>query len=212
MTVTMETKIEVVPGLEEEWRRSLRLPDKELLNIFPEAKEIIPAKIAEWEEQKKKLMETYLKPYLKRVKEICTGNREKYLFWREAAKYSVMGDRLREVISHLHRLKRLQIISRAEKKGNLQGEFETAVEEARRTPILDVISNLGLQLRKPGKNYTALCPFHQEKHSSFYVYPDTNSFYCFGCNAGGDAIKFIELFQGLSFKEAVAYLTGGGKV
>ena len=48
-----------------------------------------------------------------------------------------------------------------------------------------------------------LCPFHNEKTPSFTVYPDTNSFYCFGCGAGGDVISFIRRIDNLDYVEAV---------
>src|SRR5262245_35417261 len=57
-----------------------------------------------------------------------------------------------------------------------------------------------------GTALKGLCPFHQEKTPSFNVNPDKGFFKCFGCGAGGDAMKFVELYQKLSFPEAVRYL------
>ncbi len=61
-------------------------------------------------------------------------------------------------------------------------------------------------LKKGGKDLQGLCPFHDEKTPSFTVSPAKNMYYCFGCGAGGDAIKFLEEFEGLSFTEAVESL------
>ena len=61
-------------------------------------------------------------------------------------------------------------------------------------------------LRKTGKNYVGLCPFHSEKTPSFNVNPDKQIFHCFGCGVGGDAFKFLELQEGLNFPEAVRKL------
>ena len=49
------------------------------------------------------------------------------------------------------------------------------------------------QLKKAGKTYRGVCPLHQEKTASFYVYPESRSFYCFGCQTGGDVITFAKL-------------------
>ena len=74
-----------------------------------------------------------------------------------------------------------------------------------RTDIEQVISRY-VQLRRRGRNLTGLCPFHAEKTPSFTVYPDTQSFYCFGCGAGGDAITFIKRMENLEYMEAVRTL------
>lgn len=65
-----------------------------------------------------------------------------------------------------------------------------------------------VQLRRRGRTQTGLCPFHSEKTPSFVVYPDTQSFYCFGCGAGGDVITFIKKINNLDYVEAVKFLAG----
>lgn len=61
-------------------------------------------------------------------------------------------------------------------------------------------------LKKQGRNYSCLCPFHSERTPSCTVFPDTQSFYCFGCGAGGDAITFIMKIENLEYMEAVRFL------
>lgn len=61
-------------------------------------------------------------------------------------------------------------------------------------------------LKKAGNNYKGLCPFHSERTPSFHVNPEKGFFHCFGCAAGGDVIKFVELTDNLSFPEAVQSL------
>ena len=61
-------------------------------------------------------------------------------------------------------------------------------------------------LKPSGKNFKGLCPFHGERTPSFTVYPDTNSFYCFGCQAGGGLVNFIQKAENLSYVEAVGYI------
>lgn len=71
--------------------------------------------------------------------------------------------------------------------------------------INDIISGY-VSLKKRGSTYIGLCPFHNEKTPSFTVYPDTQSFYCFGCGAGGDAVTFIRRIENLDYLDAVKLL------
>lgn len=61
-------------------------------------------------------------------------------------------------------------------------------------------------LKRRGRNLVGLCPFHGEKTPSFTLYPETASFYCFGCSAGGDVITFIKRIENLSYMDAVRFL------
>ena len=72
-------------------------------------------------------------------------------------------------------------------------------------PIEDVFSSY-TSLKKHGSTSKCLCPFHSEKTPSCTVYSDTQSFYCFGCGAGGDVISFIKRIENLSYIEAVRFL------
>ncbi len=64
-----------------------------------------------------------------------------------------------------------------------------------------------VQLKRAGRNLTGLCPFHSEKTPSMVVYNDSQSFYCFGCGAGGDVISFIMRIENLDYVEAVRFLS-----
>ncbi|KIL46025.1 DNA primase [Jeotgalibacillus campisalis] len=78
------------------------------------------------------------------------------------------------------------------------------VEEIRKkTDIVDIISDY-VQLKKQGRNYFGLCPFHGENSPSFSVSPEKQIFHCFGCGAGGNVYSFLMDHDGVSFKEAVA--------
>lgn len=80
------------------------------------------------------------------------------------------------------------------------------LEEIRdRNDIEDIVSSY-VNLKRQGKILKGLCPFHNEKTPSFTVYPDTKSFYCFGCGAGGEVITFIRRIENLDFVEAVRFL------
>lgn len=80
---------------------------------------------------------------------------------------------------------------------------EHIIEEIRNSAnIVDLISSY-VQLRKRGKNYIGLCPFHQEKTPSFTVSEEKQIFHCFGCHAGGNVYKFLMDYKSISFVEAV---------
>jgi DNA primase len=74
--------------------------------------------------------------------------------------------------------------------------------------LLDYLrqQNWTLQPAGNGSEFVGLCPLHPETHPSFYVNAHKNLFYCHGCGQGGDLIRFVELFQHLSFRESLAYL------
>jgi len=74
-----------------------------------------------------------------------------------------------------------------------------------RTDIVSVVSGY-LSLKKDGRRYWGLCPFHNEKTPSFSVNADLNLYYCFGCKAGGNVVQFVMEMERLSFSEAAKYL------
>ena len=71
--------------------------------------------------------------------------------------------------------------------------------------IVDVISQY-VHLKRSGRNYFGLCPFHNEKSPSFSVSPDKQIFHCFGCGVGGNVITFVSQIEGLNFIETVQML------
>ncbi|MDP6142457.1 MAG: CHC2 zinc finger domain-containing protein, partial [Dehalococcoidales bacterium] len=79
-------------------------------------------------------------------------------------------------------------------------------EVKQRSDIVEVISQY-TTLTKAGRTLKGLCPFHSEKHASFFVYPEQQSWHCFGaCSTGGDVFTFVIKKEGLSFGEALRLL------
>jgi DNA primase len=76
---------------------------------------------------------------------------------------------------------------------------------------VDVIGS-SLPLKRAGTNFVALCPFHKEKSPSFNVNPGRGIFHCFGCHAGGNVFKFIQLYENLTFPEAVERLAERARI
>jgi DNA primase len=75
-------------------------------------------------------------------------------------------------------------------------------------PIADVAAASGLDLRQTGGRLTAVCPFHGDTRPSLVVYPANQSYFCFGCGAGGDVIDFVSRLHRVGFREAAAFLKG----
>jgi DNA primase len=69
-----------------------------------------------------------------------------------------------------------------------------------------------VKLKKSGREFKGLCPFHQEKQPFFYVNPEKRFYFCHGCRATGDAIRFVMRMEGKPFVDAVHLLAQAGKV
>src|SRR5947199_10693248 len=88
--------------------------------------------------------------------------------------------------------------------GRIRQEDIEAVRE--RIDLVKIVSGY-LTLKKQGADsFQGICPFHPEKTPSFSVSPSKGVYYCFGCGAGGDAVKFLEQLENLTFREAVERL------
>src|SRR3989339_1453238 len=73
---------------------------------------------------------------------------------------------------------------------------------------VDIVEIIGekVALKKAGRHFKGLCPFHSEKSPSFIVSPERQSFKCFGCGEGGDVYSFLQKYEGMSFLEALESL------
>jgi hypothetical protein len=190
--------------LRQQWLKSLPKPsDSELLEIFPEAKKIIPTKIIELEEDKKRLIEIIQKKLsLIKANFIDYYSIVILTAWVRANE----GERYIKIDKQIERLKRLISPS----KTLVPNTFitEEQIRQALEVRIVDIAARY-TRLKRSGSNFIGLCPFHKEKHPSFYIYTKTDSFYCFGCNQGGNTINLVRKLRGCSFKQAINYLLGG---
>ena len=83
---------------------------------------------------------------------------------------------------------------------------EGFLQELKMRNSLTDVASAYINLKRRGRNMVGLCPFHGEKTPSFNIYTENESFYCFGCGAGGDVISFIMRIENLDYVEAVKYL------
>ena len=141
-------------NLEKEWRKSsTRFTDKELLKIFPEAKEVIPEKIQEWEEERDRFSET-IKKKLTLIKRRLSDEFSQW-FWREWVKISD-GAELLKAENQISRLKRLQSVASGRVlKGRLTDE---QIQQAKTVPIESLISQ---QLKRSGDIFEPRAGFLQ---------------------------------------------------
>ena len=79
------------------------------------------------------------------------------------------------------------------------------MEAIKNIPIVEIIEQSGVVLKKYGSRHRGFCPFHNGNSAAFFVYDD-NRFYCFGCEEHGDAADFVQKLHGLSFKDALSFL------
>jgi len=109
-----------------------------------------------------------------------------------------------EIEAELHRRIYIAKTAPASLKPLLPREVVHAVKSA--VDIVDVFERRGVVLSKTGKTWKGLCCFHDDHSPSLTVYPQTQSFYCFGCHLGGDAIEVVKLLDNVSFSDAVREL------
>ena len=86
---------------------------------------------------------------------------------------------------------------------------ESFIYELKQNNPIDSVMSGYVTLKRQGRNSSCLCPFHSEKTASCVVYHETESFYCFGCGAGGDVITFIMKIENLDYLEALKFLATG---
>jgi len=169
-----------------------RLSAKEIIESFPEGKEILEREIAVASEQIKKI-EKYLKTlYLDEsqsedIKSFITHFVDVFFY--------------KKLYDNYRRMRR-ELAMYDPPRNTLN------VEAAKAVPIEDV--HEFAKARISSTRIHANCPFHDEKHPSFVIYRKTNSFHCFSCKKSGDVITFIQKMFGLNFVESVKYLLSCG--
>lgn len=167
----------------------------EWLAIFPQARnEYILPKLREVEATIARL-EKEVSTCLRRSQRLEDG-----WFVREIMKVGEIQELL-ELKRELYRLKRY--LPQPKSIGRVD---QDRIDRAKEYPILQ-IAEIGIQeIKMCGSTYRCLCPYHDERTPSFYLYPQTNTFHCYGCQVHGDVISLTEKLHNLNFIEAVKFL------
>lgn len=192
---------EWIDEIEKQWKQSTaKIPDKELLEIFPEAKGLFKPLLKSLQTRQNELIVKIQSDY---AKIINLDHESGEFILKEAIIKHFLGVELLDVDKNISRLKRLQYMSIGKvNKGSITQE---QIDIAKSVPIEDVINN---PLKRSGRNFVTLCPLHGEKTPSCHIYTETNRFWCFGCNKGGNPIDVLTIRDGLDFKSAVSQLSG----
>ena len=176
----------------------------DIFTNYEDAHDLISNQLAFWKQQKSSLDQVVYKS-LDRINMYPRLERE---FARVT--YIAMSDDYAawtKSCSEIKKYQRLDYLSKV-KFGKLvpdaRHDYSEQIRIARETPITEVISQYAQVVRGMVK-----CPIHQEKTASLKVYPNTNSWYCFGCHKGGSTIDFVMYINNLEFNDAVKLLTQG---
>ena len=136
-------------------------------------------------------------------KEGILGESIDHFFVREVRKLNYLGKDAEQLAAKKKELRNvLTAYSYLMEKFGIEQDLN--IDLAQQTPIEGFYKG---KLSKFRKRATGLCPFHKEDTPSFTIYTDTNSYYCFGCNEGGDVIDFVMKTQNLNFIDAVKRLS-----
>ena len=183
--------------LEKEWRSGIEKHNtKEFKKIFPEVAEVIRENILITIEQLDTANHNAYDSYLKSLKnpEIA------YL-------YEVIGEMIFENIETLRRrLKRLvfqHLVLTTRQRESIKYNLDNIREHA---DLKAIAESYGLALRRSGKNYSCICPWHEDRNPSLVIFVDNNRFKCFGCERHGNVFNFIMEMEGVDFKTALNYL------
>ena len=178
------------------------LMPQEVAQAFPkEARELAPKRLALAEEALRAYYNRYIAPAVQRahpkdrpIVELLVTAR--WPNWEVISELSNRIKHLRRIVAELRRREETR-----EKRLS-----QDAIERAKQYPLEDLCHEYGIALRPSGRVFKALCPFHPDHRPSFIVWPESNTWHCFGCQKGGDPISFLRELKGLSFREAVEEL------
>lgn len=200
---SIEEFLDFAVELDREWRATnKRYSDTELLRIFPEAKRGIFGKLREWEEKKDDLLDEIRTELIKARKE---AEDEKIYLVKKIFITILREQEFENIDKNISRLKRLLYLIKNHNKRPKAGITQEDIERAKTMPIKAIIGQI-CEVKRAGRLFKVLCPFHKEQNASFMVYPESNSFYCFGCGVGGDTIDFVKRYYNLDFLSAVKFL------
>ena len=184
--------------LESEWRDSQkRHTTKELLEIFPEVKDVVPEKVKELSEDIE-IIDSLVKKLYQIINDHELNDFDDF-FYRKYVEIFYQKE-LERLLKERKRFERLLYNQDLVPINEITNDD---IERAKQEPIENFLPD---RLQKFGNKYRCHCPLHTENTPSCYVYKNNNSFYCFGCKKGGDVITLIRYLNDCSFIDAIKYI------
>lgn len=184
--------------------------DEYLVETFPETEETVVKKLEEYWQEAKELYKRL--EYIRNVVDKIQTDPFSKWFFTQAQEYKE-GTRLKWLYQAMRRLEKQKVIFEKKKLEKvLSKEYFKTKEEKKRFDLdkmfnrerllVDIASYDGIALKQDGERHKALCPFHNEKTPSFFIY-STNWYHCFGCGAHGNFIDFLMEKRKYTFREAL---------
>ncbi len=184
--------------LERRWRDSQpKMSDKQLYESFLKGSDIIDSKLREIDDEIIQVRDQINNL----VGQIAKASENDRILGEVLLKHGLIKEQC-ELERQRRQLLRYKYIS---KKHKSPSGHKLDVESARNYPILSLAEQY-TRVRRTGKTFVGRCPLHDDRSPSFYVYPESNSFYCFGCNKGGNGINLVMEKEQMAFKDAVHFI------
>lgn len=172
---------------------------KEWLEIFPEIVDLAPDKVTELRDERRATILQQAKTQFIIARTPFLPDDQKPIL------NAYLKLKVDDYLEQLDRQLSFFSMLASRKQGKTNGLTDEMIDQARQVPIQDFVPT---PLKRSGNRLIGLCPLHHEKSPSFIVYPDQNSFWCFGCNKGGSVIDLVMLQNKCEFKEAIEQIAG----
>lgn len=181
--------------LEREWKRNLINTTLDIGIL--KGTGIVEPKIREFDEEIAKSKD-HIETLIRQISKLTS---DEQILCNSILKNTLIKDLVELESQRARFLRHKRLLSAQNSKKNSHLDVESAASHQ----ILSIAERDTL-LRRSGKTFTGRCPLHDDRSPSFYIYPETNSFYCFGCNQGGNTIDYVMQKDGLDFKRAVQFI------
>lgn len=205
------TAEETMRQLGEIHKKEVKQMEENVIEAFPEEQSVVVDKLNEYWEEAAELYKSMVE--IRNIIDQVQADPFSKWFFTNAEKYKE-GARLKELYGRIKQLRRLKVAYEKKQIEELMrfASFETKTEARRYNTdtmmdreglLVDIVNYDGIRLRGSSSRFQGLCPFHEERTPSFFVYSD-NWFHCFGCQKHGNVFNYVMETRKIDFKTALA--------